>query len=79
MLTFRKSHLPEVLRDVPLSRIVLETDSPYMAPVPMRGNRNESAYVIYVLRKLAESLGVSEEEVARQTNDNVRRVFGIGA
>ena len=79
VLTFRKSHLPEVLRDVPLSRIVLETDSPYMAPVPMRGNRNESAYVIYVLRKLAESLGVSEEEVARQTNDNVRRVFGIGA
>lgn len=79
VLTFRKSHLPEVLRDVPLSRIVLETDSPYMAPVPIRGNRNESAYVIYVLRKLAESLGVSEEEVARQTNDNVRRVFGIGA
>lgn len=77
VLTFKKSHLPEVLQGVPLSRIVLETDSPYMAPVPMRGKRNESAYVLYVLKKLAESLGVSEEEVARQTNENVKRVFGI--
>ena len=77
VLTFKKSHLPEVLQNVPLSRIVLETDSPYMAPVPMRGKRNESAYVIYVLRKLAESLGVTEEEVARQTNENVKRVFSI--
>ena len=77
VLTFKKSHLPEVLREVPLSRIVLETDSPYMAPVPMRGKRNESAYVVHVLKKLAESLGISEEEVARQTNENVHRVFGI--
>ena len=77
VLTFKKSHLPEVLCEVPLSRIVLETDSPYMAPVPMRGKRNESAYVVHVLKKLAESLGVSEEEVARQTNENVHRVFGI--
>ena len=77
VLTFKKSHLPEVLREVSLSRIVLETDSPYMAPVPMRGKRNESAYVVHVLKKLAESLGISEEEVARQTNENVHRVFGI--
>ena len=48
-----------------------------MAPVPMRGKRNESAYVVHVLKKLAESLGISEEEVARQTNENVHRVFGI--
>lgn len=77
VLTFKKSHLPEVLQTVPLSRIVLETDSPYMAPMPMRGKRNESAYVLYVLKKLAESLGVTEEEVARQTNKNVKRVFAI--
>jgi TatD DNase family protein len=77
VLTFKKSHLPEVLQTVPLSRIVLETDSPYMAPVPMRGKRNESAYVLYVLKKLAESLGVTEEEVARQTNENVKRVFAV--
>lgn len=77
VLTFKKSHLPEVLPStVPLSRIVLETDSPYMAPVPMRGQRNESAFVVYVLKKLAECYGVSEDEVAKKTNDAVARVFG---
>lgn len=77
VLTFKKSHLPEVLPSIPLSRIVLETDSPYMAPVPMRGQRNESAFVAFVLKKMAESYGVSEEEIARQTNSNVERVFGF--
>ena len=78
VLTFKKSHLPEVLPAVvPLSRIVLETDSPYMAPVPHRGERNESAYVAHVFQKLAASYGVSEEEVARQTNENVARVLGV--
>lgn len=78
VLTFKKSHLPEVLpKVVPLERIVLETDAPYMAPVPMRGKRNEPAFVAHVLRRLAETYGVSEEEMARQTNANVERVFGI--
>jgi len=78
VLTFKKSHLPEVLPAVvPLSRIVLETDAPYMAPVPMRGQRNEPAYTRHVLAKLAEAYGVSEEEVAASTNANVARVFGI--
>ena len=77
VLTFKKSHLPEVLSSVvPLDRIVLETDSPYMAPVPMRGKRNESAYVKFVLDKLAECYGVEAENVAKITNENVRRVFG---
>lgn len=76
VLTFKKSHLPEVLpASVPLDRIVLETDSPYMAPVPYRGKRNESAYVVEVARKLAESYGVSMEEISMITNNNVRRVF----
>ena len=75
VLTFKKSHLPEVLpASVPLSRIVLETDSPYMAPVPKRGERNESAYVEFVLKRLAEAYSVEDEEVARQTNENVERV-----
>lgn len=79
VLTFKKSHLPEVLpASVPLSRIVLETDSPYMAPVPKRGERNESAYVEFVLKRLAEAYGVEDEEVARHTNENVERVFRIG-
>lgn len=78
VLTFKKSHLPEVLPAVvPLDRIVLETDSPYMAPVPMRGKRNESAYVKYVLEKLAESYAVAPEVIAEATNANVERVFKI--
>ena len=76
--TFKKSHLPEVLpKVVPLDRIVLETDAPYMAPVPKRGERNEPAFVAYVLRRLAEAYGVSEEDVAQKTNENVARVLGI--
>lgn len=78
VLTFKKSHLPEDLpAAVPLDRIVLETDSPYMAPVPHRGKRNEPAFVALVLQRLAEAYGVSQEEVERQTTENVRRVFGI--
>ncbi|MBR1415901.1 MAG: TatD family hydrolase [Prevotella sp.] len=78
VLTFKKSHLPETLTAVvPLSRIVLETDAPYMAPVPNRGKRNESAYVRLVLSRLAEAYGVSEEEVGETTNRNVERVFGL--
>lgn len=78
VLTFKKSHLPEVLPSVvPLSRIVLETDSPYMAPVPHRGKRNESAYVVEVARRLAEAYGVSLEEISTVTDANVKRVFGL--
>ena len=78
VLTFKKSHLPEVLPNVvPLDRLVLETDAPYMAPVPMRGKRNEPAFTRYVLQRLAESYGVSEEEVAAKTNANVARVFRL--
>lgn len=77
VLTFKKSHLPEVLPTIPLDRIVLETDSPYMAPVPMRGQRNESAFVAYVLKKMAEVLGKSEEEIAQATNANVSRIFRL--
>ncbi|MBR7086707.1 MAG: TatD family hydrolase [Prevotella sp.] len=76
VLTFKKSHLPDDLpAAVPLDRIVLETDSPYMAPVPHRGKRNEPAFVAHVLHRLAEAYGVTPEEVERQTNDNVSRVF----
>ena len=76
VLTFRKSHLPEVLPAcVPLERVVLETDAPYMAPVPMRGQRNESAYIRHVVTRLAEAYGVSEEEVCKKTTANVDRVF----
>ena len=76
VLTFKSSHLREDLPAVvPLERIVLETDSPYMAPVPHRGERNESAFVRLVLEKLAEVYSVSAEEVAQTTEENVRRIF----
>lgn len=78
VLTFKSSHLREDLpAAVPLSRIVLETDSPYMAPVPYRGKRNESGFVKEVLKQLALCYQVSEAEVAQITNENVKRVFGI--
>lgn len=76
--TFKSSHLREDLpAAVPLDRIVLETDSPYMAPVPFRGKRNESAFVAQVVATLAQSYGVDEAEVARATNANVARLFGV--
>ncbi len=77
IVTFKKSTLPDVLKEaVPLSRIVLETDSPYMAPVPFRGKRNESAYVVHVAQKIADIYECGIEEVIHQTTQNARRVFG---
>lgn len=80
VLTFKKSKLPETLQAVvPLERIVLETDSPYMAPVPMRGQRNEPAFVAHVAQRLAETYGVSVSEVTRQTDENCKKVLNITA
>lgn len=78
VLTFKKSNLPAVLPTIPLERIVLETDSPYMAPVPMRGKRNESAFVAYVLERLAQVYGITPAQADRQTTENAKRIFGVG-
>ncbi len=77
VLTFKKSHLPDVLPQIPVSRIVLETDSPYMAPVPMRGKRNESAFVALVLKKMAEVYGMDESEIDRITTETANRIFAL--
>ncbi len=78
VLTFKKSNLPSVLAAaVPLDRIVLETDSPYMAPVPMRGKRNESAFVKYVLLKLAEIYAESAHRIDTVTTQNALRIVNI--
>ena len=77
VLTFKKSHLPEVLAQLPTDRIVLETDAPYMAPVPMRGKRNESALLVHVIQKMAECWGISAEQVADITTHNALRIFHI--
>lgn len=75
VVTYKKSTLPSVLADVPLERVVLETDSPYLAPVPRRGKRNESSYIPFIAQKLAEIYGCSVDEVAAVTTDNARRLF----
>ena len=77
VLTFKKSNLPRVLPTIPLSRIVLETDAPYMAPVPMRGKRNESSFLGYVVEKMAEVYQIDPKEVRQQTTANACRVFRI--
>ena len=77
VVTFKKSNLPEVLSSIPLARIVLETDSPYLTPVPNRGKRNESANVKDTLLKVAEIYGKPPEEVGCITSENALKVFGI--
>ena len=77
VVTFKKSTLPEVLKEVPLTKLVLETDSPYLAPVPFRGKRNETSYVKRVAVKLAELYGMEIGEVERQTTENALKVFNI--
>lgn len=75
IVTFKKSTLPETLREIPLERIVLETDSPYLAPVPHRGKRNESAYIITIANKLAEIFDTSLDDIAHHTTRNAMKVF----
>lgn len=77
VVTFKKSSLPEVLRGIPLERIVLETDAPYLTPVPNRGKRNESAYVKDTLIKIAEIYGKAPEEVGLITSENALGMFGM--
>jgi TatD DNase family protein len=77
VVTYKKSHLPQLLPQIPHNRILLETDSPYLAPIPFRGKRNESAYIKYVAAKVAECLGLSISEVAQLTTQNSIDLFRI--
>jgi TatD DNase family protein len=76
VLTYKKAGLAEVLEQVSLEHMVLETDAPYLTPVPFRGKRNESSYLQYVATKLAEVKKVSLEEVAAITTANAEKIFG---
>lgn len=76
VVTFRKSKLADVVCEMDLCDIVLETDCPYLTPVPHRGERNESAYVRFVCEKVAELKGLTPEEVATATTANAERIFG---
>lgn len=76
VVTFKNGGIDQFLQRIPLKHIVLETDSPYLAPVPFRGKRNESAYIRYVSGRLAALYNTSEEEIAAVTTENSKAVFG---
>ena len=77
VVTFKNGKIDTFLDQIDLQHIVLETDSPYLAPVPYRGKRNESAYLVHVLEKLSEIYGMEKEEIARITTENSREIFGV--
>ena len=77
VLTYRKTSIAETVREIPLERILLETDSPYLTPVPFRGKRNESSYIPHIAARLSELTGKSLEEVAQTTTSNAEKLFGI--
>lgn len=78
VITFKNAKKAiEVIREVPIERLMVETDSPYMAPEPFRGRRNSSLYVYRMVEKIAEIKGMPVEDVERITTENGRRLFGI--
>lgn len=77
IITFKNSRVADALPAIGADRIVLETDSPYLAPVPRRGRRNESAFLPYVNARVAQALGLTAEETAAVTTDNAERLFSL--
>ena len=77
VLTYKKASIAETVRNIPLDRILLETDSPYLTPVPFRGKRNESSYIPHIGAKLAELTSADLSEVAETTTQNARKLFNI--
>ena len=77
VVTFKNSTLSSVLRDTDLSQIIIETDSPYLAPVPYRGKRNESSYTLNVVEKLAEIYSISTDKVGEITTENAEKLFAL--
>jgi TatD DNase family protein len=77
VVTYKNSGLDKVIEKIPLENIVLETDAPYLAPVPFRGKRNEPSYILNVVKKIAEIKNVSEEDVSTITSENAAKVFSL--
>lgn len=77
VLTYKNSKLPEIVKEIPLEYIVLETDAPYLSPVPHRGKRNESAYISLIAKKLCEIKGMDFDTVASMTTENALRLFNF--
>ena len=77
VVTFKKSTLPQVLREVPLNRLTLETDSPYLTPAPFRGKRNEPSYIPYIIEKLAKIYQVTPAAITEATEATTRDLFPL--
>jgi len=77
IVTFRKWTDDDLLRLVPPDRLLVESDSPYLAPVPFRGKRNEPAWVAHTITRVAAARGIDPDELGRATADNARRLFGL--
>jgi TatD DNase family protein len=77
VITYKNAGIAEVVRDIDVEHLVLETDAPYLTPAPFRGKRNESSYIKYVLKKIAEIKKMPEEEIALITTRNAERIFSI--
>ena len=77
VVTFKNGKIDAFLNEIDLKHIVLETDSPYLAPVPYRGKRNESSYLLYILSKLSLIYNKSESEIAEITTNNSKDIFGV--
>jgi TatD DNase family protein len=77
IVTFKKTESINIIKKIGIGTILLETDSPFMTPVPFRGKRNEPANIVLIGRKIAEALGIAEEEVARVTTENTIHLFGL--
>ena len=77
VLTYKKASIAGTVRDIPLDRILLETDCPYLTPVPHRGKRNESSYIPHIAARLSEILGKGIEEIAETTTANAEKLFRI--
>ncbi len=77
VVTFKNGKIDQFINQIDLKHLVLETDSPYLAPIPFRGKRNESSYIVNVVDKLAALYGLSSEEIALKTTENSKAIFGI--
>jgi TatD DNase family protein len=77
VLTFKNSGLDKTMKDIDLNHLILETDSPYLAPAPNRGKRNETAYLRLIAERLADVKGISVESVARETSENAIELFNL--
>ena len=77
VVTFKNAGIDKFLNQIDLNHIVLETDSPYLAPVPFRGKRNESSYIIYVVEKLSELYKLPKEQIASVTTNNAKKMFSL--